>query len=64
MSLQEKEKILAQVEDTGKGQLLSQLQVPRSTYGGLNNGKESWGGPPRIPGFPGIASALKKWRES
>jgi putative transposase len=34
MSLQEKEKILAQVEDTGtgKGQLLSQLQVPRSTY--------------------------------
>ena len=32
MSLQEKEKILAQVEDTSKGQLLSQLQVPRSTY--------------------------------
>jgi transposase InsO family protein len=34
MSLWEKEKILAQVEDagTGKGQLLSQLQVPRSTY--------------------------------
>ena len=32
MSLQEKEKILAQVEDTSTGQLLSQLQVPRSTY--------------------------------
>jgi transposase-like protein len=34
MSLQEKEKILAQLEDTGtgKGQLLSQWQVPRTTY--------------------------------
>lgn len=34
MSFQEKEEVLAQVEEVGRGkrQLLSQLQVPRSTY--------------------------------
>jgi transposase-like protein len=34
MSLQEKEEVLAQVEEAGRGkrQLLAQLQVPKSTY--------------------------------